>query len=599
MSQMKMENEWKSGLKKALSNSRIFGDSSEDLLRDIMSAVEIKNVLGGSVVFAQGDKSDSMLVLVSGRLTARLALADGTHKTLSEISPGTSAGELGLVLHKPRSASVIAVRDSCIAVLSRDRFDALLHKYPVDLNRAITRTLFEYNPALHRPVKHVSATVVTLVNLDRAGKTVNFGQLLATQMKKFGKVLLISRDANSGKGDDQQWSGVIHEMESDYDYILLETSNQDTAWSRLTSRQTDQLIFIASSDYDYNLKPVHSLFFEGSMSEKVRKSLVCIHPENTSIPTPNQTLPGNIKPSDIFPVRANNDADVSRLCRFVTDNAVGVVLGGGGARGMAHVGVLRALEEQGIPIDIVCGNSMGALIGAQYAVGTDTSQLIRNTQKFVANGEVPTLPLYSLLSGKKIEKNIKAMFGNHRLESMWRPFFCVSCNLSKAEIYVHETGELWQAVLASNSPAGILPPVIKDGNLLVDAALLDNVPVEAMRQRLRFGTVIAVDVDVNEDLLVDESIESFNLTKGVKSWISKDKQEGVPGILEILNRAGHLGGLARRKQAIPMANYYLQPPVSQFGLMAYKRGDEIAEMAYHYTVEQIKHWPVDELPSAD
>lgn len=585
-----------SSVKKALMNSRIFSDCNENLIMDIAENVELKTILGGDMVFAQGDMSDSMMVLVSGRLVARLALPDGTYKTLSHISPGGSAGELGLILQQPRAASVVAVRDSCIALLSKARFDALLCKYAVDMNRAITRTVFEYNTTINRPAKHVSATVITLVNVHESPASVKFCKALADDMQTLARVAALNesslsiKNGNVSKDDDGDRSALIHRLEQEQDYLILETTNRDTAWSRLIARQSDHIVFVTNSVNKFKPEDINRVFFQGNMTSEVRKSLVCLHPENSLYPVFNEAWKSRFRPNDIYPVRTNNKQDLARLCRFLTDSAVGLVLGGGGARGLAHIGVIKALEEQDIPVDVVCGNSMGALIGALYATGVSTGDLVSHIQNFVSSGEIPTLPVYALLSGKKIKKNLKAMFGEYQLEAMWRPFFCVSCNLSKAEIHVHEEGELYKAVLASNSPAGVLPPVIHDGSLLVDAALLENVPVEALRKRLRFGTVFAVDVDVSEELSIDPDIEGFEFKRGIKDLLSRKKHSQLPGIIDILNRAGHLGGLARRKQAIEIADHYLQPPVSEFGLMAYKRSDEIVKTGYQYTLNQIQNW---------
>ncbi|OYU42194.1 MAG: cyclic nucleotide-binding protein, partial [Burkholderiales bacterium PBB4] len=213
----------------------------------------------------------------------------------------------------------------------------------------------------------------------------------------------------------------------------------------------------------------------------------------------------------IYPVRSKNKGDFDRLARFLTGTAVGVVLGGGGARGFAHIGVLRALAKSGIAVDLVGGNSMGALIGAQYACVTPLEQIVVNTQEFAAGGERPTLPLISLVSGKRVLRDLKKMFGDTQVDGLWIPFFAAACNLTKGCTTVQDSGPLWRAVLASNSPAGLFPPVLLNGDMLVDGAILENVPVDAMRMRLGTplerrrgnGTIIAIDVDVREAMGVD------------------------------------------------------------------------------------------------
>ncbi|MBK7415657.1 MAG: patatin-like phospholipase family protein [Dechloromonas sp.] len=183
------------------------------------------------------------------------------------------------------------------------------------------------------------------------------------------------------------------------------------------------------------------------------------------------------------------------------------------------------------------------------------------------------------------------------------PYFAAACNLSRACTTVQESGPLWHAVLASNSPAGLLPPVLRGGDLLVDGAILDNVPVGAMRSRLSTpfelrrgnGTIIAIDVDVRDDMSVDPAMARLSVRKTIKGYFSTSS-EACPGIGDILYRAGHIGGLHQRSRTMAMADHYLAPPVAGFPLMAYRRAAEIAEVGYRYAMEEIGQWTKPALP---
>jgi NTE family protein/lysophospholipid hydrolase len=302
-------------------------------------------------------------------------------------------------------------------------------------------------------------------------------------------------------------------------------------------------------------------------------------------------------------LRAGRQRDYARLARFLSSRAVGVVLGGGGARGFSHLGVLRALEENGIPIDLLGGNSMGALIGAQYACGLPIDEIRTRTQRFALGGERPTLPLISLLSGKRLARDLQHMFGDMRIEQLWRPFFASACNLSQACTTVQDSGLLWRAVLASNSPAGLLPPVLFNGDLLVDGAILDNVPVNAMRGRLGTpleqrrgnGCIIAVDVDVRENLSVDPAWQRLSVWRTLKGYL-RAAGDGAPSIASILHRAGHIGGIHERARTMAQADYCLEPPVAEYPLMAYRRAAEIADVGYRYAMEEISRWDYPSMP---
>ena len=280
------------------------------------------------------------------------------------------------------------------------------------------------------------------------------------------------------------------------------------------------------------------------------------------------------------------------------------MLGGGGARGFAHLGVLRALEQAGIVVDLVGGNSMGALIGAQYACDVPLDEIRDRTIRFATGGEMPTVPVISLMSGKRVQRDLRKMFGERTVDAMWRPFFAAACNLSRACTTVQDTGPLWRAVLASNSPVGLFPPVLYNGDLLVDGAILENVPVGAMRVRLGTalekrrgnGTIIAIDVDVQDYMGVEPGLTHLSAWRKITGYF----RAGVaasPGIADILYRAGHIGGINQRTQTIAQSDHYLEPPVASFPLMAYRQAAEIAEVGYRHAMQEIERW--DRNPAKD
>jgi NTE family protein/lysophospholipid hydrolase len=189
------------------------------------------------------------------------------------------------------------------------------------------------------------------------------------------------------------------------------------------------------------------------------------------------------------------------------------------------------------------------------------------------------------------------MFGDLQVDGLWRPYFATACNLTKGCTTVQDTGPLWRAVLASNSPAGLFPPVLIQGDLLVDGAILENVPVAAMRMRLGTalerrrgnGTIIAVDVDVQEELSAPDNLLKLSVWSALKGMVLPESQR-TPTIGQIMYRAGHIGGLNQRAQAIGQADHYLEPPISHFPIMGYRSAAEIAEVGYRYTLEQMGKW---------
>jgi NTE family protein/lysophospholipid hydrolase len=365
----------------------------------------------------------------------------------------------------------------------------------------------------------------------------------------------------------------------------------------LALRQADQILFVATPGPNPLPGPLERRLREEPGFDFKRQHLVLVYPEDAALPQFTRLWrQDRTRLERVLPVRTNHPADTGRLARLLTGRAVGVVLGGGGARGFAHLGVLRALGEAGIPIDLMGGNSMGALIGSQWALGYSLEDIQRRVLAFAANGERPTLPVVSLLSGRRMEQGLRRLCDNAQVDGLWTPFFTAACNLSRAATTVLDHGPLWRAVLASNSPAGLLPPVLYDGELLVDGAILDNVPVDAMRQRLGTplerrrgnGTVIAIDVDVQEPLAAPADKTHLRPLDKLRS--SMGRGASLPGIGDILYRAGHLGGLMQRSKTVALSDFYLEPPVSEFSMMGYKRADEIVARGYEYATQAIKAW---------
>lgn len=581
-------------LRRALAQSNMFGDLSEQLLCDLATTMKTKVVKGGEQLLTQGQASDSMLIVVSGRLLAARRTEHGEIKRLGEIGPGSSVGEVGLVLNQPRTADVLAIRDSSVAQLYREDFEQLLTKHPVEFNRAIARKIFEYSNIQSGKPPSAVATAFAVVPLDERVDSTRFCLALKKALSRHGQVHHFTATEgeafHTDDGASLNSSQQLCKMEQQYDSLLYEASKQFTPWSHLALRQADKVIFLVCPDTDPASIKLSDPLFAGPGFKMVHKSLVVLHSQDSEKPTIDLNWHNTFELNRIYPVRQSNKEDILRLGRFMTDNAVGLVLGGGGARGFAHVGVLKALIEEKIPVDMICGNSMGALLAAQYASGTPIERLTNITKTFAKGGERPTLPIHSIFGGNRMRRDLLKMFGEQTVHEQWIQLFTVSCNLSHATVHVHDSGPLWEAVLASNSPAALTPPVIHEGDFLVDAALLDNVPVESMRQKLGFGTVIAVDVDVRDELKVSKSIKRINPWKLLWQRLFVKDRKHIPGIFDILNRSGHLGGLMRREASMAMADFYLQPPVSRFALMAYGKGHKIADTGYRYAKGAIEKW---------
>jgi NTE family protein len=228
-------------------------------------------------------------------------------------------------------------------------------------------------------------------------------------------------------------------------------------------------------------------------------------------------------------------ADVQRLARLMTGQAVGLVLSGGAARAYAHIGAIRVLRERGVPIDFVGGVSMGAVIAGGLAMGWDDSELDRRIRKaFVETSPVDdiAIPLIALTRGGKVRARLAEHFGDIQISDLWLPFFCLSANLTSGEYRIHHAGLAREAIRASLSLPGFLPPVVMEGDVLVDGAVMNNFPTEIMR-RVQPGPIVGVDVSRGR------SVDARDLERpsSVSRWLLSGAWRRGPPIVSLLMRA--------------------------------------------------------------
>lgn len=586
--------------------SPVFGKLDRAVIDALADVLKLRQVPGGQDVVREREPSNEMLFLISGGLRVSRRDAQGKLMLYNEIRPGMSFGESGLILRQPRAADVSAVRDSVLAVLGRNDFEALLNRFPLPINQVVVRAVYNYLRHAEEFAERRHAQSFVVIPLHENSGAGEVAASLVQAFSKMGRAHLLEAPRNhlatrSGMApvsqNEHDVAAYQDALEEGSDFLVYQADVGPTEWSLRAFRQSDQVIFVAKAgspgvtgELERRLKA------QPDFSMK-RLHLAILHSATAEIPDDLSAWNSGRTFERVYPLRSKRTGDFERLARFLTGKAVGVVLGGGGAKGFAHVGVLRALDELGIAVDLIGGNSMGALIAAQFACGVSLPDIISRTRKFARGGERPTVPLISIVSGKRVSRDLQKMFGEQACDGQWIPFFAAACNLTKGRTEVQDTGPIWRAVLASNSPAGLFPPVLHQGDMLVDGAILENVPVDAMRMRLGTplerrrgnGTIIAIDVDVQEAMAVDPTLTRLSGWSTLKAYFSP-KAHPSPTIADILYRAGHIGGLNQRSRTIAQADHYLEPPVADFSMMSYRKADEIADVGYHYAMKSFKQW---------
>jgi predicted acylesterase/phospholipase RssA len=587
-----------------LAATHLFGGLDEDALDEIAAQLEWLLVPGGVRVCRQGDAGDCLYVVASGRLAVIREHGDGREEVLGQKGGGDSLGELSVLTGSPRSATIRALRDSVLARLSRERAELLLRKYPETIV-AVTRMLAGWLKA-EMPVAPARGCVAVAVTA--AGPDVpitDFVDRLVASLSALGPTLRLDArrlDAELGAGaalcpdgspEHGRMAAWLNAQEGQFEVVVYEADPTPSAWTRRCLRQADQILVVGLAGAPPCLGALGAELARLEDEQgKQFEHLVLLHrnadwrPQGTADWLRLRPFHGH------HHLRLARPGDVDRLARFLTGNAIGLVLGGGGARGFAHIGVLRALEEAGIPVDRIGGTSMGAVVAAQYARGLDWQDLLdvnRRGWVVMRPHKVYTLPLISLLATTKAEKMLDMMYGDDLIEDLWLSFFCVSTNITRTELAVHRQGSLRDWVTASMTLPGITPPVLAPGgDLLVDGGVLNNLPTDIMR-RLGPGPIIASDVSATVDLRADPCYLRTPTPWRVLAnrFNPRVKIRPFPNILRLVHRSAVMASDVFAKQAKGDVELYLDHSLDAFDMFDMDALPQIAEQGYQYTCERL------------
>jgi predicted acylesterase/phospholipase RssA/CRP-like cAMP-binding protein len=583
-----------------------FASLDESTRLELAEQLEQVHVAAGEVILRQGDAGDGLFLVVSGRLRVSTA-ADGAERVLYDLGRSAIVGEIALLTGQPRAATVRAVRDSDLLLLRLSSFTSLVGRSPVlltELTRLLVDRLLTVNRLLTVDRRQAPPPAARAVAVAAAGKSAGTAAMVAeqltAQLARAGSVFRVDAGvvarhlgpgaAQQGPGDPgrAELTGWLHSVERGHDRVIYQPDAEDTAWSRLCLSQSDVVLLAASAGDDPSIGAVEARALETGW---LRCELVLLHPDR---PAGTAAWLAGRPVADYHHLRANRPGDVARLARMITGTSCGLVLGGGGARGIAHLGVIRALEEAGVPIDVVGGTSMGAIIAGLCAHGMDHAERAARITAVARNGRrliTPTLPLIALSAGRYLDRILTENLGSTPIEDLPLRFFCISANLNRAEEVIHERGPLWPAVRASLALPGIFPPVYAAGDLLIDGGALDNVPVDVMRGRVGNGRIVAVDVSPEV-----EPLTAAPFGAGLSGWRVLGRRlnpfvppQPVPTVVDILSRSTGLSQVRFRRAALDDEgiDLLLRPPVAGISTLDFKGGLALIEAGYRHAVEAL------------
>ena len=526
---------------------------------------------GGAELFREMDAPDAVYVLIAGCLGA-FRNAGKQLQLIGRVHPGETVGEMALLSGHRRTATVRALRDSEVVRFSLEAFERLAQVHP-EAMLAVARIAVE---RLERTLegRQQAAPPRTLALLPaHDGIDVDaLVQRLGGALARFGQVAAV---------DAQHFLeapiAALHAVEAGHKFVIYVGRSDQPAWNERCRRQADCVLLLADAT-----RAPSSLKGAPPETESHQSSaLALLHPGRI-VPGAARAWRERLGLGQHHHLR--DGSDIERLARRLARRSVGVVFSGGGARGFAHIGAIRALREAGLSIDAVGGTSIGALMAAAVALEWEDETLHQTFHRaFVSSNPLSdyTLPLVSLVAGRKASKLLRREFGEGDIEDLALPFYCMSADLAQGRPVRHVEGPLWQALRASIAIPGVLPPVCQRGQVLVDGGVIDNLPVASMRA-LNPGPVIGIDIAGEHALAAD-----LDETDLPSIWqLLRQRWRGIPrrpGILRILLRAGMVNSASTADQNAALSDLMLTPPVDSIDLLAWDLFEDAIELGYGYT----------------
>jgi NTE family protein len=562
-------------LRQRLQQFPLLADLGDAGLRRLLGEANWFGLPGGMLLDRTGENNLALFLVVTGCLGVFVNDERGQRRLVAHVPAGETVGEMSLISGDAHSAQLVALRDTELLRVSPEAFNALIARHPrvmLNLMRLLVRRLHE---TTKRPTDGARPKTFAVVPLQEGLHDEPIAQRLSAALVDMGL-----KAAVLGISAAEQTADWFNNFEASHDVIFYCGDTPDSPWTQQCLRQADRVFLLARTDRPLPLRPLEMPAFKARATGL--PELLLLHPDGMSRGLPEHfALKSGLFESHHH-IRAGVHEDVRRLARFVSGRAVGLVLAGGGARGFAHIGILKALREARVPIDQLGGTSMGALIAAGLAAEWSIEELTdRMRTAFVETNPLSdfTFPLIALVRGRKVTKLLRDNYGDVRIEELPKPFFCVSSDLTNGRIHVHRSGLLWRALRASVALPGILPPVTHHGHLLVDGGVMNNLPVDVMAENPH-GPIIASDVTGEIDLhATDDRYGERPLW-----WLLGQRMRGTPSIVSILMRSGTVGSEAQRRLVRQQANYLFEPPLEDVGLRDWQSFDRAIAEGYAHAM---------------
>uniref|UniRef100_A0A4W3GSD8 lysophospholipase n=1 Tax=Callorhinchus milii TaxID=7868 RepID=A0A4W3GSD8_CALMI len=612
-------------------------------VRQIDFALDWMAVEAGRALYRQGDKSDCTFIVLNGRLRSVIMKDDKKKELAGEYGRGDLIGVVEALTHQPSATTVHAVRDSELAKLPEGALNSIKRRYPQVVTRLIhllgqkiLGSLQQVNGPLTgrglgihtvgnkwdsvvNPASNLSTVAILPVTEDVP--ITAFTLELRHALSAIGPVLLLNSDVikdrlGSAALDsihEYRLSSWLGQQEDIHRIVLYQSDSTMTPWTQRCIRQADCILIVGLGEQEPTVGELERMLEITAV--RALKQLILLHKEDG--PPPARTVEwlnmrswcsGHLHlccPRRVFSRKRlpkllemyqrvsekppDRHSDFSRLARVLTGNSIALVLGGGGARGCSQVGIIRALHEAGIPIDLVGGTSIGSFVGALYAEERNFNRTKTRT-RWALGMEWGWMGVLNCGIYTRFQKG----FANIQCcKDLWIPYFNITTDITASAMRVHTDGSLWRYCRASMSLSSYLPPLCdpKDGHLLMDGGYINNLPADVARS-MGAKIVIAIDVGSQDETDLTNYGDSLSgwwlLWKRLNPWAEKVK---VLNMAEIQTRLAYVC-CVRQLEVVKNSDYceYIRPPIDRYRTLEFGKFNEIAEVGYQHGKTLFELW---------
>jgi NTE family protein len=530
-----------------------------DALAAICSFISVP---GGTPLILEGEQPEAVYIVVAGLFAGYRSAVNDQDGLLDRFGVGDVIGDIGFVTGEARTVTVRALRNSELLRVSKRDLQSVTARCPgilLAICSGVVQRLQRAEPASATPVKF---RTFCFVPVDDTIDIRPIIEEVALNLEAFGTVTILSTEQASGR--TSTW---FAEIERCFDFVLFQGDYSQSAWTRFCLRQSDRIVLLAQGQVEPESCPALDML-RTDLQQNTPISLMLLWREGI-VPARTTAWLKAVHASGHHHIRSSRD--VGRASRLIAGRGLGLVLSGGGAKGLAHVGVIDTLREHDIQIDAVGGTSIGGIVAAVFAQEWDLAGTVRalamafNRRRF-SDFAVPRTALYS---ERAFVRTLGHCFGEIAVEDSPIPLFCVSTNLTEGVSTVHRSGRLVTWLRATSAIPGICPPIVEGNAVYVDGGVLNNMPTDVIR---KFGVASTIAVDVGTSL---EGQAQF------------DGEMGLPSLWDLLWRVGTIGSDTAAARMRRDGDVVLRPDVGNMRLFDWSRHEKAIAAGHRVVLENL------------